>query len=222
MGGSKPSSPVSAGPRRHEFSTRIFSGCRSGRISTSHLTGQLQQTTADVLPGTDQSEKAGDRAHGCRSRHAAPRPRRCEHHGWRRGGIFPCELNDILDRNAGLPRGELGRIGGHPLRQFVVFDGVFVDVVAVDQVLLDDDVHHRERERRVSAGPDRNMPVGQPRSAHSHGSMTTSLAPAFFACSINGQWCELVPSVLQAHRMMYFECTKLSGSTPGVAPIVII
>ena len=54
------------------------------------------------------------------------------------------------------------------------------------------------------------------------GSITTSLAPFLRACSMKGQWCEFVLSVLQAHSTMYFECTKLSGSAPGVWPMVIM
>ena len=53
------------------------------------------------------------------------------------------------------------------------------------------------------------------------GSITTSFAPFLFASAINGQWCKLVLIVLHAHRMMYFECVKLSGSMPGEGPIVM-
>ena len=53
------------------------------------------------------------------------------------------------------------------------------------------------------------------------GSMTTSLAPFFLASAMNGQWCRLVLMVLQAHRMMYFEWRKLSGSMPGDGPMVM-
>ena len=48
-----------------------------------------------------------------------------------------------------------------------------------------------------------------------------SFAPFLFASAIKGQWCKLVLIVLHAHRMMYFECLKLSGSIPGEGPIVL-
>ena len=38
---------------------------------------------------------------------------------------------------------------------------------------------------------------------------------------MNGQWCRLLLIVLMAQRMMYFECTKLSGSTAAVGPQVM-
>ena len=35
---------------------------------------------------------------------------------------------------------------------------------------------------------------------------------------MNGQWCRFVLIVLIAHSTIYFECTKLSGSTAAVGP----
>src|SRR5258707_12924764 len=50
------------------------------------------------------------------------------------------------------------------------------------------------------------------------GSTTTTLAPRACASAMNGQWCKLLLMVLMAQRMMYFEWTKLSGSTAAVGP----
>ena len=54
------------------------------------------------------------------------------------------------------------------------------------------------------------------------GSMTTTLAPRRCASATNGHRCKLVEIMLQAQMTMYRECTRLSGSTPAVAPIVIV
>src|SRR5215510_246545 len=53
------------------------------------------------------------------------------------------------------------------------------------------------------------------------GSMTTTLAPCSWASAMNGQWCRLVLIVLHAQRMMYLAYLKLSGSVPGVGPMVM-
>jgi hypothetical protein len=121
-----------------------------------------------MLPGTDQSRETGNCAHGLTATGVALHGDADAHHRRRRGGVFPCQLDDVLNRNAGLLGGELGGVGRRPLRQFVVADGVLVDVVAVDQVLLDDDVNHRQRQRRIGARADRNMPVGKPCGARPH------------------------------------------------------
>ena len=46
------------------------------------------------------------------------------------------------------------------------------------------------------------------------------LAPRFRASSTKGQWCRLVEIELHAQITIYFEWTKLSGSTPPVGPTV--
>ena len=68
-------------------------------------------------------------------------------------------------------------IGRHPVRreagrpgfQLLVADRVFRDIVVVDQVLGDDDVDHAERQGRIGARPDRQVPVGLPRGPRRHG-----------------------------------------------------
>ena len=50
------------------------------------------------------------------------------------------------------------------------------------------------------------------------GSITTTVAPRFCASLMNGQWCRFVLIGLTAQRMMYLECTKLSGSIAAVGP----
>ena len=54
------------------------------------------------------------------------------------------------------------------------------------------------------------------------GSITTTFAPRCWASATKGHRCRLVETMLQAQMMMYRECTRLSGSTPAVAPIVIV
>ena len=53
------------------------------------------------------------------------------------------------------------------------------------------------------------------------GSMHTILAPLRWASSMKGWRWRLVDNTLHAQMTMYFECTKLSGSTPAVGPRVM-
>ena len=68
----------------------------------------------------------------------------------------------------------------------MVSDGIFVDVVAIDEILLDDDMHHGEGQRRVGPGPDWNMPVGQPGRARPHRINDNQLG-ARLSCLLN-EW----------------------------------
>ena len=53
------------------------------------------------------------------------------------------------------------------------------------------------------------------------GSTTTTFAPRLRASVMYGHRCRFVLMMLQAHTRMNFECTRLSGSTPAVSPIVM-
>ena len=122
-----------------------------------------------MLPGADQRRKAGDRPDGLAAarmaldRHADP------HHRCRCRGVFTGELQDVLDRDTGLGRGEFRRVDLAPHGEFVEPQSVLVDVIAVREPFLDDDVHHRHRQGAVGAGLNRDVPVGQPRRTGADG-----------------------------------------------------
>ena len=74
--------------------------------------------------------------------------------------IFARQSHDIRDRDAGDARNPLRRIFLRALLKLRVADCVFLYVVAIDQIFIDDYIDHTQRQRAVGAGPDRNVPVG--------------------------------------------------------------
>ena len=120
----------------------------------------MQDAAAAMAPGAHQAGQARHGADGVAARrvaldrHAHANDRRL------RGGEFARQGSNIVVGNAG-DGGDLfrGETGG-PVFQVLVADGVFLDVIMVDQILGDDDVDHAERQRGVGAGLDGQVPVG--------------------------------------------------------------
>ena len=104
--------------------------------------------------------QAGHGAHGVAARGVALN--RDAHADDRRlsDGEFAGQLPDVVGGEPGdrshAARREAGRAGF----QVLVADGVFPDIVVVDEILGDDDVDHAERQGGVGAGLDGEMPVG--------------------------------------------------------------
>jgi hypothetical protein len=70
------------------------------------------------------------------------------------------QLAHICSRNADYGGDFLRRKLRGPLPQFVVSDGVFLDIIMIDEPLGDDHVDHAKRQRCIGAGPDAQMPIG--------------------------------------------------------------
>ena len=125
----------------------------------------MQYAAAAMAPRADERGQAGHGAHRVAARGIALDGDAHPDDRGLGGGEFAGQGPDIAGGKPGDP--------GHPVRveagragfQILVADCVVLDIVAVDQVLGDDHVDHAERERRVGAGPDREMPVRLPGGA---------------------------------------------------------
>jgi hypothetical protein len=72
--------------------------------------------------------------------------------------IVAAELHHLVDRQAADPgHARRGVLVQHALSERFVAEGVALDVVAVDEVLADQYVHHAEREGRVGARTQRHV-----------------------------------------------------------------
>ena len=78
---------------------------------------------------------------------------------WLDRAVVAREGDDIVARKAGDLRRALRRIFAHPRLERLEAERVARDVVAIEQVLGDEDVHHAERECRVGARQEREMLV---------------------------------------------------------------
>ena len=76
-------------------------------------------------------------------------------------GVFAGELANVVGGNAGEVGNFFWRILLGAGFQIFESDGVARDVIGVEKVFVDDDVHHAEGERGVCAGINREIPVGE-------------------------------------------------------------
>ncbi len=118
-----------------------------------------------MLPRADQRRQHGDRSCGCaavvRALHAIVQA----NDGRRRGGVVMREAFNILDGNAGERRNPIRRIFGDPLAQLIEAAGPSRDVILVVEPVAHNDVHHAQRQRRIGAGIDGDVPVRGARRA---------------------------------------------------------
>ena len=118
-----------------------------------------------MLPRADQHGEAGQRAELHRAvammlgTDQRPQQRR------NRRRVLACESLDVRGRQADDIRDAVGRVVLDAIDQRVVADGVLRDVVAIDEPVADDHVHHRERQRPVAARLELHVPVGGLRGA---------------------------------------------------------
>ena len=129
--------------------------------------GELQlvrgprEAAAPVPPRTRQHGQAAERPKDHRAvammlwADERPQQRRL------RRGVFAREPFDLFDRETDRVRYTIGRVLPGALGQRVVADRVLRNVVGVDEAVADDDVHHRQRERRIAGRLDLNVPVGR-------------------------------------------------------------
>ncbi len=126
---------------------------RARVVHAVEVAGAEQHAAARLTPRADERRQAGDGAHG---RAAAAVPLQAVVHanrGRTRGGVVAREPHDRVGRNTADVRGALGGILLHPLTQRVEAHGEARHVVGVVQALVDDHVHHRQRQRGVGTGP---------------------------------------------------------------------
>ena len=113
-----------------------------------------------MAPRADQSRQARHGAHGVAAGGVALDGDAHADDRRLRDGEFAGEGPDVVGAEAGdigyPARREAGRAGF----QVLVADGVFFDIVVVDEILGDDDVDHAERQGGVGAGLDGEVPVG--------------------------------------------------------------
>ena len=77
-----------------------------------------------------------------------------------RGGIF---LRELAMSAAEIPvqlRDALRRVLLHLVAKLLESDGVALDVICIMQILVDDDMHQAERQGRIGARIDGQIPVG--------------------------------------------------------------
>ena len=123
--------------------------------------GELQlvrgagEAAAAMPPRSGQHGKAGHRPEQHRAvamvlgADERPQQRRL------RRGVLARESLDVVRRQADRVRHALGGVLPDALRQRLVADRVLRDVVVIHEAVADDDVHHRERKRRVAGRLDR-------------------------------------------------------------------
>ncbi len=127
--------------------------------------GQLQHAAADAPPGAHQGRQASGGTHGLTASGVALDGHADANDARLSGRIVPRKRPYVVRRNAGDRGHPFGRIGLDVVAQLVEADGVLFHVIAIEQFLGDNDVHHAESERGVGAGTDRDMPVGLARGA---------------------------------------------------------
>jgi hypothetical protein len=132
---------------------------QSGPVHRERPQRQLQQPAADPAPRADQRGQAGDRTHCLPAPgltfdgHPDPDHRRLG------GGVLQGQGADVRGRDPGLLRSPFRGVTPDPFGQLVVADRVVTDVALIGEPFADNDIHHRQRERAVGAGPDRDIPV---------------------------------------------------------------
>ena len=78
-------------------------------------------------------------------------------------GVGPGRPEDQFGRQAGDLGHALRRVVAHRLTQRVEPGGVPVDVLAIDQVVLDDDVNQPVDQREIRSRPNRQVQIGHHR-----------------------------------------------------------
>ncbi len=123
------------------------------------IAGRQQHAAGRLAPGTHQRRQTGDGAHG---RAAAAMTLQAEVDADRRGfrrGVFACQPHHRIGTDAADASDPLRRIFLHALLERIEAERVVGDVVGVDPLLVDDDVHHPQCKSRVGAGQRRNVLV---------------------------------------------------------------
>ena len=138
-------------------------------IQTESTAERELESATDLLPRPDQTGQHGDRTHGHAAAVGALDAVVDADHGRARGGVFAGEFADVAGGNAG-PVGNLFRriLLGASLQVFEAH-GVAGDVIGVEKIFVDDDVHQAERESGIGAGMDRQVPIGALRGARAIG-----------------------------------------------------
>src|SRR6516165_9703586 len=107
-------------------------------------------------PGTYQRRQASGGAH-CLSATRMTFDRNADADHTRLGGcVFACECSDVLCWNACNLCHHFGWISFNSVPQFIEAERVVLDIVAVDEILLGDHVHHPEGKSRVCTRTNRN------------------------------------------------------------------
>ena len=136
------------------------------------------------------------------------------------------DVREALDVGLG-KAGDLGDPRRREARQHLGFepveaDRVRRDVVAVDQPVAHQDVHDPERQRRVGADADLQVPVGLPRGAAACADRsTTSWTPRRRAASALAQKCTLVATRSAPQATIRSLSSTASGSAPPTGPTVM-
>ena len=114
-----------------------------------------------MLPGAGDGRQASHGMHGRRAVARAGETKAQPQEAARGAAVEPGEIDDLLGREAGE--------GGRPIRRLVgemgldlgAEIGVAREIVAVGEALLQQDMHHRQRQRAVAARPQDQRNVGR-------------------------------------------------------------
>ena len=121
--------------------------------------GGKLESAAVMLPRAGERGQHGDGARGGSSVVAALHAVVDANDGRRGRGVIVGEALDIGDGNAGQGRNVVGWVVRDAFAELIEAAGPAGDVVLIVEAVADDDMHHAQRESRVGAGIDRNVPV---------------------------------------------------------------
>ncbi len=120
-----------------------------------------ESTAAPMLPGAGDRRQAG---HGVHRRRAVARAREAEadpEEAAPGATVEPREALDLGDRKPGDGGGPTRRLVGEVGLDLGAEVGVTREVIAVAETLLQQQVHHGQRQRAVGAGPQHETDIGR-------------------------------------------------------------
>ena len=122
-----------------------------------HIQGsRVEQSSSVLAPGSHDGGQAANRAEGHRAMTVTLHPDQETDHVWRGTGIGPGLSNDLC----GVQSCQLCWVVGEAVTELVEAERILCHVVGIVQSLGDDDVHHADRECRITARQEPTVPVG--------------------------------------------------------------
>src|SRR5208337_191512 len=152
-------------------------------IQTEGTAERKLKSATDLFPRPDQTRKHGDRAHRHATAVGALNAVVDTDHGRPLAGVFSRQFANVV-RGYARPLGNyFRRILFRASLQVFEPDGVTRDIVGVEKILLNDDVHQAEGQRSIGAGIDGQVPIRAFRGARAvriDDHQLRAFAPGFF------------------------------------------